>query len=189
MTLNVGQKVYYPGRGPCLIGAVVRKVICGASAKFYSFNPLDDSGTEFLVPVGNFSNLGLRALLSPQEIPELLKHLKARVGPPQGQGTWQQRESTRSKLFSSGSPFELADLVQSLTRSSSARKLTMDERESLRRAKKLLVCEIAEVMNESTSAAESRVDRMLDPDGKSMDPAGSKFHFRRRRTPQDRLGH
>jgi hypothetical protein len=26
MTLTVGDKVVYPGRGPCLIGAVVQKV-------------------------------------------------------------------------------------------------------------------------------------------------------------------
>jgi RNA polymerase-interacting CarD/CdnL/TRCF family regulator len=69
MTLTVGQKVYYPGRGLYLVSDVVRKVVCGASGDFYRFIPLDGSGAELLVPVGSSSDLPLRALLPPDAIP------------------------------------------------------------------------------------------------------------------------
>lgn len=164
MTLSVGDRVYYPGRGPCFVDAVVEKVVCGTSAKFYRLALLDDSGAELFVPISNSSDLKLRALLDRSEIPKLLRHLKARVGVPKDPGTaknWRQRESEKLKLFSSGSIFDLADMVESLTQLSSVKTLAMDERETLHRARKLLICEISEVMRESKSAAAERVDSML----------------------------
>jgi RNA polymerase-interacting CarD/CdnL/TRCF family regulator len=164
LTLNVGDKVYYRGRGPCLVGAIVHKVVCGASADFCSFTLLDDSGAELLVPLGNSSNLQFRGLIPRDEIPKLLSHLKTRGGSSKDlekRRNWQQREVAKSKVFSSGSVFDLADLVESLTQSGHVRTLAMDERETLHRAKKLLICEIAEVMTESKSAAESRIDSVL----------------------------
>lgn len=172
MTLTVGAKVYYPGRGPCLVDAVVQKVVCGTSAKFYRLALLDDSGAELFVPVGNSSGLQLRALLGRTDIAKLLLHLKSRVGAPKDIATaknWRQRESEKLKLFSSGSVFDLADMVESLTQLSSTKTLAMDERDTLHRARKLLISEISEVMNESKNAAEARIDSVLNPDKNKLD--------------------
>jgi len=177
MTLTVGQKVYYPGRGPYLVGAVVRKVVCGASANFYTFTALDGSGAELLVPVGSCSDLPLRALLAPDAIPKLLSRLKTRAEPPKEIRNWQQRRSSSAKLFISGSAFDLADAIESLTRASGVRSLATDEWETLRRARKLLICEIAEVMNESTSAAEARIDSVIDQTSKAAKKLPNGFNF------------
>ena len=166
MTINVGDKVYYCGRGPCLIGPVVRKDVCGTQAKFQSLSLLDGSGGEFLVPLGCISSLPLRPLLHPRKIPELLGHLKERRELPKELGGWKQRELARSKLFSSGTVFDLADAVESLTQSGRIRNLAQDERGTLNRAKRLLISEIAVVMNESEGAAESRINKVLVSDRK-----------------------
>jgi len=79
MTLTVGNKVVFPGRGPCLIGAVVKKVVCGMSASFYRLALLDDSRAELFVPVNKSRDLHMRALLDRSEIPKLLGHLKIRA--------------------------------------------------------------------------------------------------------------
>jgi RNA polymerase-interacting CarD/CdnL/TRCF family regulator len=133
-------------------------------AKLQSLSLLDGSGGEFLVPLGSISSLTLRPLLHPRKLPELLGHLKERAELLNEIGGWKQRELARSKLFSSGTVFDLADAVESLTRSSRVRNLAQDERETLNRAKRLLVGEIAEVMNESESAAESRINKVLVSD-------------------------
>jgi CarD family transcriptional regulator, regulator of rRNA transcription len=169
MTLNVGDKVVYPGRGPCLIGAVVQKVVCGMSARFYRLALLDDSGGELFVPVDKFRALKMRALLDRSEIPKLLGHLKTRAGVTKDAGTaknWRQRELDNLKLFSSGSIFELAHIVESLTQLNGTKTLASHDRDTLDRARKLLICEISEVMAESKTAAEARIDRVLEP-GKS----------------------
>jgi CarD family transcriptional regulator len=167
MTLNVGDKVVYPGRGPCLIGAVVQKVVCGMSARFYRLALLDDSGGELFVPVDKFRDLKMRALLDRSEIPKLLGHLKTRAGVTRNLGTaknWRQRELDNLKLFSSGSIFELAHMVESLTQLNGTKSLASHDRDTLYRARKLLICEISEVMAESKTAAEARIDSVLEPD-------------------------
>ena len=167
MTLTIGDKVVYPGRGPCVIGGVVQKVVCGMSASFYRLALLDDSRAELFVPVEHLRDLPMRALLDRSEIPKLLGHLKARAGvPPKDLGTarnWRQRELENSKLFSSGSIFDLAHMIESLTQLSGTKTLAPHERETLHRARKLLICEISEVMEESKTAAEARIDSVLEP--------------------------
>jgi RNA polymerase-interacting CarD/CdnL/TRCF family regulator len=166
MTLTVGDKLVYPGRGPCLIGGVVQKVVCGTSASFYRLALLDNSKAELFVPVGNSHDLQMRPLLNRSEIPKLLNHLKIRAGVTKDLGTaknWRQRELENAKLFNSGSIFDLADMVESLTHLSDTKNLAPHERETLHRARKLLVCEISEVMDESKTAAEARIDVVLGP--------------------------
>jgi RNA polymerase-interacting CarD/CdnL/TRCF family regulator len=63
--------------------------------------------------------------------------------------------------MASGSAFDLADIVESLTDLNEARALASHDRQTLDRAKKLLVCEIAEVLGDSRSAVAERIDRAL----------------------------
>lgn len=174
MTLTVGKKVYYPGRGPCAVEAIVEKVVCGMTAKFYKLALLDGSGAELFVPIGNSSDLQLRALLGRAEIPKLLLRLKTRAGAPRDVAAaknWRQRELEKLKLFRAGSLFEIADVVESLTQLGNGKSLAIDERETLHRARKLLICEISEVLHESRTAAEARIDSILNPGERTVDKA------------------
>jgi RNA polymerase-interacting CarD/CdnL/TRCF family regulator len=59
-------------------------------------------------------------------------------------------------------------MVESLTQLSATKSLAADERESLYRARKLLICEISEVLDESKTDAEARIDSALEPDKKKL---------------------
>ena len=164
MTLTVGVKVVYPGRGPCLIDAIVRKVVCGTPARFYRLVLLDGSKGELFVPIANLQNLHMRPLLDRSKIPELMGRLTKPSGVTNDLGAaknWRQRELERLELFRSGSLFDLADTVGSLTELSGAKTLSADERDTLDRARRLLVAEISAVMDESKRAAEARIDSVL----------------------------
>lgn len=175
MMLSVGDKVVYPGRGPCLVDAVVQKIVCGTAARFYRLALLADSGAELFVPVGSVSDVQFRALLGRAEVPKLLRHLEtgvaAKKDPGPLKGGWRRREIDKLRLSRSISVFDLAEVVESLTRLSSLKTLAFDERETLYRARKLLICEIAEVMNESKSAAEARIDGVLESGKTKLDPS------------------
>jgi CarD family transcriptional regulator len=165
MKLTVGDKIVVPGRGPCLVGAVVHKVVCGMSVRFHRLELLDDSGAELFVPVGKANELGLRALLNRSQVPKLLRHLKPHTGTLTDPGiakNWRQRELDNLKLFTSGSVFDLAKMVQSLTQLNNAKPLAARERETLSRARRLLICEISGAMDETKSAAEARIDSVLE---------------------------
>src|ERR687896_2187440 len=160
MMLTVGTKIVYPCRGPCLIGAVVNKSVGGQTRKFYPLALLDDSNGELFVPVENLANLDLRALLDRSEIPQLLRRLKKISGTTKdldAAKNWRQRNTDNAKLLSSGSAFDLAAIIESLTSLSEAKSLSPYEREMMARARRLLVCEISEVTGESKCVVEEQI--------------------------------
>jgi len=158
MLLTVGDKVVYPSQGPCLISAVVKKVVDGRPMSFYHLALLDDSPGGLFVPIGKVQSLGIRQLLEKSEIPKLLSRLKKACAPAKN---WKQRALDNLKLFASGSAFDLAEVVESLTELSETKALTPRDRHTLERARKLLVCEISEVTGKTKSAAGEQVDEAL----------------------------
>lgn len=159
MLLTVGNKVIYPSQGPCLIGPVITKIVDGKPMSFYQLAILDDSGGELFVPVDKVQAPGVRLLLERSEVPKLLDHLKKAAGAAKN---WKQRTMDNLKLFASGSAFDLAEIVESLTELSEIKALLPRDSRMLERARKLLVCEISEVMGETKSEAEEQIDRALN---------------------------
>ena len=157
-TLAAGDKAIYPGVGPCLIDRLEKRIVDVRVVMFYHLNVLDGSGCELFIPVEKAGPIGVRLLINKSEIPKLLAHLRERNITPDN---WKQRASDNSKLFTSGSPFDLAEIVASLTELSDSRSLTVGDSRALGRAKRLLVCEISEVMGETKTAAEEQVDQAL----------------------------
>ncbi len=157
-SLTVGNKAIYPGQGPCLICSVVAKTVNSSEMMFYQMIVLDDSGGELFVPVDKARAIGVRLMMKKSEIPPLLTHLKKRT---KAADNWKQRASDNLKLLTSGSPFDLAEVVSSLTELSDTRSLTLGESGTLSKARRLLICEISEVMDQTKTDAELQVDRAL----------------------------
>jgi RNA polymerase-interacting CarD/CdnL/TRCF family regulator len=156
--LTSGNKVVYPSQGPCLIGPVIKKVIDGKQISFYQLALLDDSGGELLVPVDKAQTIGIRPLMNRSDVPKVLGLLKE---PPGADKDWQQRANDNFKLITSGSAFDLAEVVKSLTRLSEKKALSFRESRTLEKARKLLIGEISEALGETKSAAEGHVDEAL----------------------------
>jgi len=158
VALTIGNKVIYPSQGPCLIGPVIKKVIDGRPISFYQLALLDDSGGELFVPVDKAQTIGIRPLLNRSDIPKLLGLLTEPAGAAKD---GKQRADDNIKLLTSGSAFDLAEIVKSLTRLGEKKTLTFRETQTLEKARKLLIGEISEVMGETKSAAEKLIDEAL----------------------------
>jgi CarD family transcriptional regulator, regulator of rRNA transcription len=156
--LTIGNKVVYPSQGPCLIGPVVNKIIDGRPISFYRLALLDDSGGELLVPVDKAQTIGIRPLLNRSDIPKLLDLLKE---PSEADKDWKQRANDNFKLLTSGSAFDLAEIVKSLTKLGEKKALSFRESRTLEKARKLLIGEISEALGETKSAAEEQIDEAL----------------------------
>jgi CarD family transcriptional regulator len=170
MVLKVGNKVVYPNQGPCRVDAIVKKEFGGKSQKFYPLAVLDDSGDVLFVPVARVNTLGIRRLIRKSQIPKLLSRLSQQTKTPILPPTimnWKQRAIENSALLASGSAFDLAEIIGFLTQLSGTKTLSPRDRRALERARKNLICEIAEVMGETISAAEEELDEALKvPKGK-----------------------
>lgn len=125
---------------------------------FYHLTMLDDNRGDLYVPVEKARAIGVRALMKKSEIPELLAQLRKSA---MVVDNWKKRATGSSKLFASGSPRDLAEVVASLTELGDTRSLTLGESGTLCRARRQLISEISEVMGETRAAVEEQVDDAL----------------------------
>src|SRR5262249_61643565 len=102
--------------------------------------------------------IGIRPLLNSSDIPKILSLLKE---PPGAEKDWKHRATDNIKLLTSGSAFDLAEVVKSLTKLGEEKALSFRESRTLEKARKLLIGEISEVMEETKSAAEAQIDEAL----------------------------
>ena len=158
MMLAIGKKVIYPCHGPCLVSSIVDKTVDEKSMTFYQLLVLGDHGEKLFVPLDKVKTVGIRPLMKQPEIPKLLDQLKR---PSTASTDRKQRARDNSKLFLSGSAFDLAEIVESLTELIETKSLSSGERGTLERAKRLLVCEISEVTGTSRQEAEDQIDQAL----------------------------
>ena len=156
--LAVGKKVIYPCHGPCVVNSIVNTTVGEQPITFYQLLVLGDHGEKLLVPVDKVKKVGIRPLLKQPEIPKLLDKLKR---PSTASTDRKQRVRDNLKLLSSGSAFDLAEIVESLTELVETKALSNGERGTLERAKRLLVCEISEVTGKTKEEAEQQVDQAL----------------------------
>lgn len=157
--LTVGNKIVYPCQGPCRISSVVEKVIGDKQKNFYHLALLDGSGGELFLPVDGIQAMGIRPLLKKSEIPMLLNKLTMAAEIAKDR---KQRANDTLKRFTTGSAYDLAEVVESLTELGKRKELTLRENWTLARARKFLICEISEVMGETKNAAETRIDQALE---------------------------
>ena len=168
MKLTVGNKIVYPSQGPCLIGSIVKRVIDGKHLTFYQLVILDDQGGDLFIPVDKVEAIGIRLLIDKTEIPALLDQLKKPADPCVD---WKQRSSNNIKRLASGSAFDLAEIIESLTELRETKSLSFGESKKLEKARSLLVCEISEVTNLTREEVEQQIDNALKARGGTVKPA------------------
>jgi CarD family transcriptional regulator len=158
MTFTIGHKVVYPSQGPCLIGAVVKKIIGGQLGSYYRLVSLDETGDAVFVPLNKIGGVGIRQLMTKSEIHMLLRRL---THPSEKITNWKQRAYVNLKRLSSGSANDLAEVIESLTELNERRPLAPRERQTLEKARRILICEISEVTGDSKTVAEEQIDHAL----------------------------
>jgi RNA polymerase-interacting CarD/CdnL/TRCF family regulator len=162
-----------------LIGALVEKEVAGRPTSFYRLALLDNSGDAVFVPVDKLSTLRIRQLMGKSEIPKLLGHLAKSVAVSKN---WKQRDIDNAKLLSTGSAFDLAEIIESLTELNERRILSPRDRQKLDKARKFLICEISEVRacspttkgGNQAASRKNAVSRRAKDRGRSL-PMGDEF--------------
>jgi CarD family transcriptional regulator len=159
VTFQIGDKVIYPNHGLGVIERIEEKTILGTTCGFYSLR-IASNETTVLVPVGNADSVGLRRAIGDTEVDRLFRILGD--GKIDSQQNWKGRFKDNSEKMRSGSIYDVADVLKSLTLLAKSKNLSFREKRMLDRARFLVVSEISEVLQEGQIVIESRVDRALD---------------------------
>ena len=159
MTFEVGDKVIYPNHGLGIVERIEDKTILGTPCGFFHLRIVAND-TTVLVPVSNVDGVGLRRAIGDDEVERLFGLLGD--GKIDSHQNWKGRFKDNSDKMRSGSIYEVADVLKSLTFLAKSKSLSFREKRMLDRAKFLVISEVSEVMRESAATIEGRVDRALE---------------------------
>ena len=159
MTFEVGDKVIYPNHGLGIVERIEDKTILGTTCGFYHLRIVAND-TTVLVPLANVDGVGLRRAISDEEVERLFGLLGD--GKIDNHQNWKGRFKDNSDKMRSGSIYEVADVLKSLTFLAKSKSLSFREKRMLDRAKFLIISEVSEVMRETAAAIEGRVDHALE---------------------------
>jgi len=159
VTFEVGDKVIYPNHGLGIVERIEDKTILGTTCGFYHLRIVAND-TTVLVPVSNVDGVGLRRAISDEEVERLFGLLGD--GKIDNHQNWKGRFKDNSDKMRSGSIYEVADVLKSLTFLAKSKSLSFREKRMLDRAKFLIISEVSEVMRETAAAIEGRVDIALE---------------------------
>ena len=159
MTFQVGDKVIYPNHGLGIVERVEEKTILGQTLGFFHLRIVSND-TTVLVPVANVDGVGLRKAISDEEVERLFQLLSD--GKIDNHQNWKGRFKDNSDKMRTGSIYDMADVLKSLTFLSKSKSLSFREKRMLDRAKALIISEISEVMREKALEVEAKVDTALE---------------------------
>ena len=159
VTFQAGDKVIYPNHGLGVVERIEEKTILGTTCGFYHLRIIANE-TTVLVPVANADEVGLRRAISDEDVERLFGRLGD--GKIDDHQNWKGRFKDNSDKMRSGSIFDMADVLKSLTFLARSKSLSFREKRMLDRAKFLIISEVSEVMRETAAAIEGKVDSALE---------------------------
>ena len=131
----------YPAHGVGLIQTIEKQTIGGVDQSFYVMKILDNDMT-IMIPTATSANVGLRAIISDDEVTKVIDILKERDVQVTAQ-TWNRRYRDYMDKIKTGSAFEVAAVLRDLYLLSDDKELSYGERKMMDTARNLLVKEIS----------------------------------------------
>lgn len=157
---KVGEMAVYPAHGVGIIEAIESKEIFGNKKDFYILRLLSN-GMTIMVPIDSASQIGLREVIPPKEIPKVYKILKERDVEIDNQA-WNRRYREYMEKIKTGSVFEIATVLRDLYLLKAEKELSFGERRMLDTARNLLVKELSIAKKTSEQLIENDLRNIFD---------------------------
>lgn len=136
---KVGDHILYPMYGAGVITDVVEKDFLGETRTYYNVS-LPYCRMEASVPVDNCEKLGVRQIIDPGRIDEVVCVLKKdteKMNP-----NWNKRYRENTERMQTGDILEVAAVVRNLVRTDRKKPLSTGEKKLLSTAKQILESEL-----------------------------------------------
>ena len=138
---KVGDNAVYPSHGVGIIKRIDEKVISGQKKSFYVLQVIEN-GMTIMIPTDNTQGVGLRALISKQEIDDVFSILRDK-SVKIDRTTWNRRYREYMDKIKTGSTREIAEVLRNLFLLKHSKDLSFGEKKMFDTAKSLLVKEIS----------------------------------------------
>jgi CarD family transcriptional regulator len=155
---KVGDKIVYPMHGVGTVDSIERKEVLGQKAEFFIIK-IVNNGMKVMIPVKNAATVGIRSVVSKNEVKkilELLKRTDVKI-----EEDWKLRYENNVNKVKSGNIMEVAEVARDLFRRGREKELSIMERKLYESAYNLLVHEIAMAKNINVEEAGNIVSEAL----------------------------
>ncbi len=159
ISFKVGDKAVYPAQGVAEVIRIEDKDIAGMRQSFYVLRIMD-TDRRIMVPVTNASAVGLRQVISEEEILEIFDILRERTIAFDNQ-TWNRRYRGFMDKIKTGSIYDVAEVLRDLYRLKTDKQLSFGERRMLDTARTLIVKEIAVAREQTEVEALSDIEQLF----------------------------
>ena len=149
----------YPAHGVGLIQTIEKQTIGGIDQSFYVMKILDNDMT-IMIPTATSANVGLRAIISDDEVTKVIDILKERDVKVTAQ-TWNRRYRDYMDKIKTGSVFEVAVVLRDLFLLKEDKELSYGERKMLDTAKNLLVKELSLAKQMDQDKVERQLEKIF----------------------------
>ncbi len=156
--LAIGDKVVYPMHGAGVIEAIEQHEVFGQCHDYYILT-MPYGGMRVMIPLDKTDNIGLRAVIRPEEIDSVASVLRETC--PVNTISWNKRLNLYLSKIKSGDIFEVAEVVRNLARQDVGKKLSAGERRLLDTARKILISELVLACGKDVAETEIWVSSLL----------------------------
>ncbi|MGI6728590.1 MAG: CarD family transcriptional regulator [Anaerovoracaceae bacterium] len=155
MMFFIGDKIVYPMHGAGVIEGIEDKKILGEIRKYYILRvPCGDM--KIMIPVNSADEIGVRAIVSHEELCEVIEILGAES--TEMPNNWNRRYRANMEKLKTGDICYVAEVVRNLIRTDRTKKLSTGEKKMLNNAKQILISEMILSGKMSNDEAERLID-------------------------------
>jgi CarD family transcriptional regulator len=160
-SFHVGDKAYYPVHGVAEVVALESRDIRGHVTPVYVLRILE-SGLKIMVPKANATAVGLREIMSDDDVASIYDILRSTDKASDNQ-PWNRRHREYMDKIKTGDAFEIAEVLRDLCVLRNQKELSFGERRVLETARNLLVREIAQARHQTEEDIAREIERIFRP--------------------------
>lgn len=156
---EIGDKIVYPMHGAGVVIDIEEKEIFDTKQMYYLMEIVSE-GMEILIPVDKADEVGVREIVSPEAINEMLNALAGISGIMNG--NWSKRYQDNMEILKSGDIFDVAGVVKNLTLLDRRKGLSTGEKKMLTSARNFLISEIVLVKGTNKDEAMGLIEESIE---------------------------
>lgn len=137
---QIGDKIFYPMHGACIVEAIEEKEILGEKQLYYILN-MTLRNMQVMIPMGKTDNLEIREVVDSDILENVLATFQqGEPGPTVN--PYQRRQRINMDKMKSGDIYEGAEVIRDLMSLSKNKKLGMQDKNMLDNARQMLISEL-----------------------------------------------
>ena len=157
---KIGDLAVYPAQGVAEITGIETRRIGALQEIFYTLRIID-SEKKIMIPVKKVGQVGLRKVITREEVDGLFALMAERDSGSDVQETWNRRYRRYLEKIKSGHATEVAEVYRDLSVIKIGKELSFGERKMLDMAKILLVKEVGIATGQTEEAVEALLDEIF----------------------------